>query len=480
MLVPVVLAGGVGARLWPSSRALLPKQFIQFPQQQDSLFQSTISRLAGLKEIGDVLVVCNEDHRFLAAEQLRQLGKDRSTILLEPVGRNTAPAVALAALFAQQDSVDPILLVLPSDHIILNKPAFHRAITEGVELARQEMLVAFGIVPDSPETSFGYIKKGARLNLADRSEKSNVFAVNRFVEKPNKATAESYIASGKYFWNSGMFMFTASSYLQELKLYGNDIFESCRATYANFEKGDEFQSIPEADFSDCRSDSIDYAVMEKTKRAAVIGLEAGWSDLGAWDAIWDLQEKDRHRNVVSGDVLTTETKGSYIQSEYRLVAAVGIEDTVIIETADAILVAHKRHVQSVKQIVEQLESQNREERISHQVVKKPWGSYESVKSGQGWQVKHIIVNPGVALSLHMHKQCSKHWIVIKGEGVITYGDKELKLQASESTFIPLGSKHRLSNSSKQPVEIIEVQIGDCLGEGDLMKFEDKYCRVAIV
>ncbi len=276
-----------------------------------------------------------------------------------------------------------------------------------------------------------------------------------------------------------MFMFTASRYLQELKLYGNDIFESCLAAYAQFEKGAEFQPIPEAHFSTCHSDSIDYAVMERTKTAAVIALEAGWSDLGAWDAVWDLQAKDKHRNIISGDVLTTETKGSYIQSGSRLVAAVGVQDTVIIETVDAILVAHKDHVQSVKQIVKQLESHNREGSISHRVMKRPWGSYESLASGQGYQVKHIVVNPDAALSLHMHKQCSEHWTVIKGEGLITCDDNEFKLQVSESTFIPLGSQHRLSNSGEQPVEIIEVQIGDYLGADDKVRFEDKYGRVTI-
>tara|TARA_B110000438_G_C15816824_1_gene652351 strand:- start:68 stop:1510 length:1443 start_codon:yes stop_codon:yes gene_type:complete len=479
MLVPVVLAGGVGARLWPSSRAFLPKQFIQFSQQRESLFQSTIRRLEGLEEIGDVLVVCNEDHRFLVAEQLRQLGKDHSTILLEPLSRNTAPATALAALSAQQDATDPVLLVLPADHVIINTPAFHRAITQGIELARQDMLVVFGIVPGRPETGYGYIKKGKELNLAETSETSSIFNVNKFVEKPNKATAEFYIASGNYYWNSGMFMFTASRYLEELKLYGNDIFESCHATYAQFEKGDEFQPIPEAHFSACRSDSIDYAVMERTKTAAVIALEAGWSDLGNWDAVWDLQEKDKHHNVISGDVLITETQGSYIQSESRLVAAVGVKDTVIIETVDAILVAHKDHVQSVKQIVKQLESHNREESISHRIMKRPWGSYESLASGQGYRVQHMVVNPNAALSLHMHKQRSEHWTVIKGEGLITCDDNEFKLQVNESTFIPLGSKHRLSNSGEQPVEIIEVQIGDYLGEDDKVRFEDRYGRVTI-
>ena len=471
MLVPVVLAGGVGSRLWPASRALLPKQFIHFPRRQDSLFQDTLSRLDGINDIGEALVVCNEEHRFLVAEQLRQLGKIHSTILLEPVGRNTAPAVALAALRAQQDAADPVLLVLAADHVIKDQEAFHRAIEQGVGLAEQGLLATFGIVPDVPETGYGYIEKG------DCVDNSSAFAVARFVEKPDLETARQYLDSGNYFWNSGMFMFTASTYLKELQRYAPDIFESCHQAYARLESSDDFQYIPQQLFANCRSESIDYAVMEKTASATVIPLDAGWNDLGSWDALWQVDEKDDAGNVTSGDVLTVEVANSYIQSQSRLVAAVGLEDTVIVETADAVLVANKSRVQSVKQIVDQLTSMAREEGVSHRLVYRPWGSFESLASGDGYQVKHIVVNPGASLSLQLHHQRAEHWTVIKGQGRITCGDREFVLQTNESTFIPLGSKHRASNPETTPLEIIEVQIGDYLGEDDIVRFEDKYGRV---
>lgn len=471
MLVPVVLAGGVGSRLWPVSRALLPKQFIDFPHSDGSLFQNTLSRLDGLKDIGKPMVVCNADHRFLVAEQLRQLQKEDGTILLEPIGRNTAPAVALAALSAQSNGEDPVLLILPADHVFQNLDALHNAINEGVGLATAGKLVTFGIVPDVPETGYGYIERGPELSGA------NGFEVARFVEKPDAKTAEAYLASGDYFWNSGMFMFTASTYLAELEKQAADIFASCQQAFASIEKGEDFLTVSADIFSKCRSDSIDYAVMEKTASAAVIPLDAGWNDLGAWDALWDVQEKDASGNVTSGDVLTVETSNSYIQAQSRLVAAVGMNDAVIVETADAILVANRTSVQSVKKIVEQLESKERQESVNHTLVYRPWGSYESLAMAQGYQVKHIVVNPGAQLSLQMHHHRAEHWTVIKGAGLITCDDKEFILHPNESTFIPLGSKHRLTNPGETPVEIIEVQVGDYLGEDDIVRFEDIYGRV---
>lgn len=471
MIIPVVLAGGVGSRLWPISRALLPKQFIHFPQQPASLFQNTLSRLEGLAGLGDPLVVCNADHRFLVAEQLRTLGKSGSTIMLEPVGRNTAPAVAMAALSAQLISEEAVILILPADHVIQNIEAFHRAIGEGEKLARQEKLVTFGIVPDAPETGYGYIQKGELL------DDDTAYRVARFVEKPDRATAEDYLSSGDYLWNSGMFMFTASRYLEELKHYAGDISASCLEAFTGLQQNGDFQQIPEAVFSACRSDSIDYAVMEKTDSAAVIPLNANWNDLGAWDAIWDIEDKDSDGNVTSGDVLTSGVSNSYIQAGSRLVAAVGMENAVIVETADAVLVAEKSKVQSVKHIVEQLEASKRTESINHNLVFRPWGSYESLAMAEGYQVKHIVVKPGASLSLQMHHHRAEHWTVIKGSGLITCDDKEFLLHANESTFIPLGSKHRLTNPGDEPVELIEVQLGDYLGEDDIVRFEDVYGRV---
>lgn len=470
MIVPVVLAGGIGSRLWPLSRALLPKQFIQFPQQQGSLFQETLSRLNGLENIADPLVVCNTDHRFLVAEQLRALGINRSTILLEPVGRNTAPAIAMAALSAQQQAQDPLILSLHADHVIANIPAFHEAILKAQSLALQNRLVTFGIVPDAPETGYGYIEKGSLL------ECESAFSVSRFVEKPDLETAKTYLASGNYFWNSGMFMFTASQYLDALLQYAPDIHASCVAAFAAIESGDDFDQIPAELFASCRSESIDYAVMEKTDNAAVVPLDANWSDLGAWDALWQVQEKDADGNVSSGDVLTVDVVNSYIQSQSRLVAAVGVEDIVIVETADAVLVASKAKAQAVKQIVEQLETSNRSESIRHTLVHRPWGSYQSLAVGDGYQVKHIVVNPEASLSLQMHHHRAEHWTVIKGAGLINCGDEEFMLHPNESTFIPLGSKHRLTNPGNEPVELIEVQVGDYLGEDDIVRFEDIYGR----
>lgn len=471
MLVPVVMAGGTGSRLWPVSRALLPKQFVDLPNQQGSLFQNTLSRLDGLADLSEALVVCNADHRFLVAEQLRQLQNFNSTILLEPVGRSTAPAVALAALRAQQDHADPILLVLTADHLIRDRQAFHQAIAVGTQLAQQEKLVTFGIVPGAPETAYGYIEIGEELGELP------AFAVSRFVEKPDLETAKSYLATGKHYWNSGMFMFSAARYLQELKQHAPDIFDCCHRAYAALESAEDFCYIPKAIFAECRSESIDYAVMEKTSHAAVVPLDAQWSDLGAWDALWDIQEKDDEGNVIHGDILTTGVSNSYIQSQSRLVAAVGVENLVIVETADAVLVADKNKVQAVKQIVEQLTAKGRSESISHTLVHRPWGHYQLLATGEGYQIKHLVVKPGASISLQLHHHRSEHWTVLQGTGLIVCNDREFMMAPNESTFIPVGSKHRLSNPGDEAVEIIEIQVGDYLGEDDIERFEDIYGRV---
>ena len=471
MLIPVILAGGGGSRLWPASRSLQPKQFIEFPDMQGSLFQNTLSRLEGLSDLEDPIVVCNNDHRFLVAEQLRQLGKEHSKLLLEPLGRNTAPAVALAALCALQNSVDPLLLILPADHVIEDQTAFQQAIAQALQSAKQGKLATFGIVPSVPETGYGYIHKGAQL------ASGNGYCVEQFVEKPDQETAQAYLDSGNYFWNSGMFLFSASTYLAELKRHAPDIFESCHQAYAKMKRGEDFQLIPEPIFANCRSDSIDYAVMEKTAAAVVVPLEAGWNDLGAWDAMWEVQAKDEQGNAISGDVLTEDVQDSYIQSQSRLVAVAGIRDVVVVETADAVLVTQRSQVQFVKHLVQQLQDHEREENTLHRLVYRPWGSYESLSSRPGYQVKHLVINAGASISLQLHHKRAEHWIGLKGVALVTCGNKEFELQPNESTYIPVGSKHRLTNTSNQPVEIIEVQMGEYLGEDDIVRFEDRYDRV---
>ncbi len=471
MFLPVVIAGGIGSRLWPVSRALLPKQFIHFPQYQGSLFQNTLRRVEGIEDISEPLVVCNADHRFLVAEQLRELGRSDGSILLEPIGRDTAPAVAMAAFLALQKSKEAILLVLPSDHLIKNNENFHTAVNEAVKLARRNFLITFGIVPGTPETGYGYINRGEII------EGSNGYQISKFVEKPDKQTAESYLSTGDYFWNSGMFVLSAKTYLDELKAHAEDIYRACEKAIDAIEEGDNFDIIPEREFSEVRSDSIDYAVMEKTSKAAMVPMDAGWNDLGAWDALWEEDEKDAKGNSIIGDVLTEGVANCYIQAHSRLVAAVGLEDAIIVETPDAVLVSSKEKVQSVKQIVHQIEANDREEYSNHTKVFRPWGSYESIINRDGYQVKHIIVNPGEALSLQLHNHRAEHWTVIKGKGVVTCDGNEITLGVNESTFIPLGSKHRLANPFEEVVEIVEVQVGDYLGEDDIVRFEDKYGRI---
>lgn len=471
MLVPVILAGGVGSRLWPQSRALLPKQFIQFPGQEGSLFQSTLSRLEGLKGRASPIVICNADHRFLVAEQLRQLGIDDGTILLEPVGRNTAPAVAMAALSAAASGADPVLLVLPADHLIQDRQALHRAISAGEQVAAGGSLVTFGIVPGAPETGYGYIKTG------DQLAGGPALAVQKFVEKPDLETARSYLASGEYLWNSGMFMFRASVFLAELERHNPQMLACCRAAFAGIQQEQDYQRIPSELFAACPADSIDYAVMEKTTAAAVVPLDAQWNDLGAWTAVWEVAEKDGDGNAVSGDVLLEQVTGSYIQANSRVVAAVGVSDLVVVETSDAVLVAGKSQVQGIKKIVELLEAAQRSESRHHDLVYRPWGSYRSLENTDGYQVKHIVVNPGQALSLQMHHHRAEHWTIIRGEALVTRDEEVHRVRNNESIFLPLGCRHRLENPGQEPVELIEVQLGDYLGEDDIVRFEDVYGRI---
>ena len=467
-VIPVIMSGGSGSRLWPLSRQLNPKQFLPLADNSLSMLQSTLQRLDGL---GAALpqLICNEQHRFLAAEQLRMMGLEKANILLEPVGRNTAPAIALAALAALGESEDPILLVLAADHLIKDIAAFQASIQVALPLAQSGKLVTFGIVPTHAETGYGYIEKGGSSGIGG-------FDVNRFVEKPDLVTAQEYLANGSYFWNSGMFMFRASRYLEELETYRPDILAACRAALAGGSQDLHFTRVDEAAFAACPDDSVDYAVMENTADAVMVPLDAGWSDIGSWTALWDVSDKDQQGNVFKGDVLNQQSRNTYVHADSRLVATVGLDDLVIVETKDAVLVAHKDHVQDVKKIVEQLKNGSRTEHINHREVYRPWGVYDSVDNGHRYQVKRITVKPGAKLSVQMHHHRAEHWIVVSGTARVTNGEKTYLVCENESTYIPIGQIHALENPGVIPLELIEVQSGSYLGEDDIVRFEDKYGR----
>jgi mannose-1-phosphate guanylyltransferase len=469
MFFPVIMAGGSGSRLWPLSRQLNPKQFLTLVDAEHSLLQATIKRLEGL-DAGFPLLICNEQHRFLAAEQLRLLGMDKSNILLEPVGRNTAPAIALAAIQACESADDPVLLVLAADHLIQDVEAFHASLQTALPLAATGKLVTFGIVPTHAETGYGYLEKGDAVGEGG-------FRVNRFVEKPDLETANQYLDSGDYFWNSGMFMFRASRYLQELEKFRPDILAACREALSKGEQDMHFTRVDHAAFAACPEDSIDYAVMEKTADAVMVPLDAGWSDIGSWSALWDVGVKNADGNVLKGDVICERTQGSYVHAEHRLVATVGVNDLVIVETKDAVLVAHKDQVQDVKKIVEQLKSDKRHEHANHREVYRPWGVYDSIDQGERYQVKRITVKPGAKLSVQMHHHRAEHWIVVSGAAKVTNGDKTYLVTENQSTFIPIGQVHALENPGMIPLELIEVQSGSYLGEDDIVRFEDRYGRI---
>ncbi len=460
MLIPVILSGGVGSRLWPLSREHYPKQLLALVNEQ-TLLQNTITRLQDLPNQADPLIICNETHRFLVAEQLRNIDVHPEQIVLEPIGRNTAPAAAIAALMAPAEA---LLLVLPADHFISETTKFCEAITAGISLAEQNNLVTFGIVPNSPETGYGYIK-------------AQGVSVERFVEKPDLETAKQYVDSKEYYWNSGMFLFKASQYIIELEKFAPDILAACRESIANAKQDQDFLRLDSTTFEKSPSISIDYAVMEQTQQAAVIPLDAGWNDVGAWSSLWEVSEQDTDNNVILGDVLTENAQNCYLRAENRLLAAIGVKDLTIVETADAVLVAHKDHVQDVKKIVNRLKEQNRSEVELHRQVYRPWGSYESIDSEQRFQVKRITVNPGASLSLQKHYHRSEHWIVVKGTARITKDDESFILSENQSTYIPLGIKHRLENPGKIPLELIEVQSGSYLGEDDITRYDDTYGRV---
>jgi len=485
-ILPVILSGGAGTRLWPLSRELYPKQLLPLVDER-TMLQNTIMRLDGIAEMGPPIVVCNESHRFMVAEQLRLINAKSSSILLEPVGRNTAPAVAISALQAIKSGGDPVLLVLPADHVIKDTTAFHRAVAEGARLAKAGSLVTFGIVPDKPETGYGYIKKGKTIKIkaeARAREKENeklliaAFKVDRFEEKPDPAKAKKFVSSGEYLWNSGMFMFRASRYLEELRRFAPDILFACRKAFKKTVLDLDFTRIDADAFTDCRSDSIDYAVMEKTGSAVVLPLDAGWNDIGSWSALWEVLEKDKDGNAVAGDVITEDVSNSFIYAGSRLVTAIGVNNHIIIETADAVLVTDQKKAQKVKEIVKYLKERNRDEALLHRRVNRPWGAYECIDCAERFQVKRITVNPGAGLSLQRHQHRAEHWVVVKGTARITKGDEVVTITENESTYIPLGTKHRLENPGKIPLELIEVQSGSYLGEDDIERFDDNYGRHA--
>ncbi len=479
MIVPVILSGGAGTRLWPLSRELYPKQLLPLVEKQ-TLLQSTVSRLGGVPDLAEPMVVCNEAHRFMVAEQLRQIGNHGGTIMLEPVGRNTAPAVAVAALRAMAGGDDPLLLVLPADHVIKDASALQAAVQQGRGIAEAGSLITFGVVPREPETGYGYIKAGERCAMAsEQAEQSppfTAFSVSSFVEKPDLTTAQAYVAAGTYYWNSGMFLFRASRYLEELECFAPAMVESCRKALAGAVEDLDFTRLDGEAFAACPGDSIDYAVMEKTSDAVVIPLDAGWSDVGSWSALWEACRQDGEGNVIMGDVLTKDASNCYLYAGSRMIAAVGIDNHVVVETADAILVAHKDRVQDVKSIVDQLKGQDRPEALLHRRVNRPWGAYECIDSAERFQVKHITVHPGASLSLQRHHHRAEHWVVVRGTARITKGEEVSMLTENQSTYIPLGVNHRLENPGKIPLELIEVQSGSYLGEDDIERFEDIYGR----
>ena len=468
MLIPVLLSGGVGSRLWPLSRESFPKQFQDLTSDL-SMLQETAARVDGLSDVAPSLVVCNEEHRFLVAEQFRNEKRSAGAIILEPEGKNTAPAVALAALRAVQADAAAILLVLPADHVIRQVEAFCEAVERGLPFAQDGQLVTFGIVPTSAETGYGYLKRGEELA-------PNAFTLAQFVEKPDLATAEGYLDSGEYCWNSGMFLFSAQAYLDELGKYQPAMLAACREAMAATQTDIDFLRVDAKAFAACPADSIDYAVMEHTDRAVMVSLDCGWSDVGSWSALWDVADKDAQNNYIHGDVLVEDVKNSYLRSQDRLLAAVGVDNLVIVETPDAVMVADKNRVQDVKAIVNKLKAAGRDEAKHQYRVYRPWGSYESLVEGDQFQVKRIIVKPGERLSLQMHHHRAEHWVVVKGTAEVVRGEETMILSEDQSTYIPLGTKHRLSNPGVIPLELIEVQTGSYLGEDDIVRFEDVYGR----
>lgn len=469
MIIPVILAGGSGTRLWPLSRKLYPKQLLPLVDEH-TLVQNTLLRLHGLDDIAAPILICNEEHRFIIAEQMRAMGVNPADIILEPTGRNTAPAVAVAALRVLDAHPEATLLVLPADHLIAEPVSFHAAVRQAVDLAAQGHLVTFGIVPTAPETGYGYIRQGRAL------DGSSARAIDRFVEKPDLPTAKGYVSSGEYFWNSGMFVFRAGSVLEEMERFAPAIVSACRASLERAGRDLDFLRLDSESFAACPEDSVDYAVMEQTAKGVVVPLDCGWNDLGSWEALWQAGERDGDGNVIKGDVVVCDVRDSYLHAETRLLAAVGLENHIVVETSDAVLISPRDRVQEVKKIVDKLKAENRIEAVSHKKVFRPWGHYESIGDGARYQVKRITVTPGQVLSLQKHFHRAEHWVVVQGSAVVTRDGEEILVRENESVYLPLGAVHRLSNPGKIPLELIEVQVGSYLGEDDIVRYEDVYGR----
>jgi len=490
-LIPVILSGGAGTRLWPLSREHYPKQLLA-PFGDYTLLQATVRRLQGLQEaegskaitVAPAVVVCNEDHRFLVAEQLRLAGEQPGNILLEPAGRNTAPAATLAALHIAETDPTAIMLIMPADHLVQDAAAFHRAVMVAGRLAKESSVVTFGIVPTRAETGYGYIKLGPEISTPAAGKESDTpHVLEKFVEKPDTATAQSYFTGGEYLWNSGIFMMQAETWLETIGRFHPDILAVCSQAHEAGRQDGDFYRVDSAIFANCASDSIDYAVMEKLTgtdashpRCAVVPLDAGWSDVGAWSSLWDVLPQDSQGNILKGDVIAEDTHDSLLIAESRLLAAIGLHDVIAIETSDAILVAPRDRAQDVKRIVARLKADGRSEHQAHRRVYRPWGSYEGIDNGDRFQVKRITVKPGASLSLQMHHHRAEHWVVVRGTARVTRGDEVFLLSENQSTYIPIGVHHRLENPGTLPLDMIEVQSGAYLGEDDIVRFEDNYGR----
>ena len=467
-MIPVILSGGSGSRLWPLSRAMHPKQFLTLHGDQ-SLFQNTLSRLAGIQD-GPLtpIVVSNEDHRFLVAEQCRALGINPQAILLEPIGRNTAPAIAAAVVKALATGKDELLLVLPADHVFDDLETLRASFQKGAPAARDGRIVTFGIVPNKAETGYGYIR------VAEKSDA--IQAVEEFVEKPDLATAEHYVADGRYYWNSGMFLFQASTMLAQLQQHAPQVLAAVQAALSNAKEDMDFTRLDMLSFAAAENISIDYAVMERSDQVSVLPLDAGWNDVGSWSAVWEIADKDPQGNASRGDVMLESTSNAYVHAEHRMVSVVGLDNVIVVETADAVMVAAKDKAQDVKLLVDRIKQSDRTEATNHRKVYRPWGAYDSIDNGPRYQVKRITVAPGQKLSVQMHHHRAEHWIIVTGTAKVSIGEKEILLTENQSTYIPVGVIHALENPGKIPLEMIEVQSGGYLGEDDIVRFEDRYGR----